>query len=253
MKILINAGISILLLGSLIATAAVLTRPQTNTKKIRVEKTGLSDQKFLAKLDRVAERMLSKRNQFFFTGTMLLPDPGPEEDRGKKVVFLFCSNGNSYYYKIGDMIFINDSGHITQIDTKAKKIFIHSQTENYTPEIFDVSKIRSAISSGEYQISGSEDGAKETVTLLNENHATCKEYSITYDSASFDVLRFYTRLTDISRPEEDGHGKILEINVSSWRNSEQIEAFLPPLLEKIKQGDYSMIDRAAGTFQVVNL
>jgi len=250
MKIWIKFAAPIIILSCALAATAVLKQGSSPEKKNLVPAATLSQEAILGKLEKVSGKMRGKNGQFYFSGRMVMIDAIEGQSN---VPFIFCSDGSSYYYCIGQTIFLNIDGAFVQVDRKAKKVFVSQVSEGYRPDLMDVSNIRKAIESKEYAFSAWEQGSRETIKLLNEDHLNCKEYTITYDTVGYNITRFYSRFADQDALPGDKNDKIIDITISEWKEVKAIQPFLSGIKKSYKEGNLSVIDKDIAHFQVINL
>lgn len=131
------------------------------------------------------------------------------------------------YYKLGSTETINSGGQYISIDHQAKTIVLSEQKQLTESSIgLPVKDIRSALKAEQYKLSGKQIGHTQTMTLLNEHHISCKEYTLSYDTDTWQIIHIYARLTNFEYPLRKDKEKILDVAISRWDEQANVSQYL---------------------------
>lgn len=86
--------------------------------------------------------------------------------------------------------------------------------------------MRSALKSEQYQLSGEQKANIQTITLLNEHHISCKEYTLSYDIRNWRITHIHARLSNFEYPLRKDKEKILDVAISRWDTEANISQYL---------------------------
>ena len=85
---------------------------------------------------------------------------------------------------------------------------------NNSFSLFDASQLKQILQTEEYDLASVNNGDLQKISLRNDHHITCKEYTITVDTATKKLVKVYYRLTNIHEPANVNKEKVIEIKVS---------------------------------------
>jgi hypothetical protein len=130
--------------------------------------------------------------------------------------YIIQKSAKSLYMRAGSMESLNTPAGCVNVNHDTKDIFLSPAREVVLPEIFSAKQLKNMLENEKYQFSKttSEDTVK--YTLLNENHAVCKEYSVVVRLASKKILEVYTRYADPVEPEDLSKQKEIIIYISDY-------------------------------------
>jgi hypothetical protein len=143
-----------------------------------------------------------------------LDDPNDTTNTVHHLNFEFCRIGDDYYYRLGNTEMIRQDSLNLFVTDDQRKVVISSRPIDMKPLVQDFSLIVKTLQSDGYVLTSTRKGAGQTLSLINEHHLSCKELSVTLDTASGKLERIYSRLTDIGSPMDKGKERTLDVQIS---------------------------------------
>ncbi|MGZ3890283.1 MAG: hypothetical protein ACXVI9_07245, partial [Mucilaginibacter sp.] len=189
------------------------------------------DSKLLDQFESICKKYdsLSKGN-YTMAGILNMTDGADTADRINHIAFAFCKAGQDFYYKMGHTEVVNEQGIYLFVDHDARKIIIgpHRGVQYGEPGIKPFASLGAGLRSEEYHLTGTRSGALQTISLINERHITCKQYSLTLDTASNQIKSIYARLTNFNEPLRKDKEKIIEVSLSEYDGKARLDRYLTP-------------------------
>lgn len=221
-----------LLVFSLVGISWYTWAWQTQVKQ-PLSKAALKDSVFQARYDahylrnftRLFKHYDTLKTNYTIAGRISVIDLADTTEKMDRVPFLFCKNGNAFYYKIGTTETINAEGVYLYIDHSAKNIILSVQ-KGITMSTFPMADMAKTLRAEEFEMAGKSSGSLETVTLNNPHHISCKEYVMTYDTTTWELRRMHAKLTNSQQPLTKGNEKLVEINFSQWNDASRLDRYL---------------------------
>lgn len=228
-------GVTALLMAVSLVTWALQQRylkftPVTVKKAVKAPpKVFVYDEALLAKFQQITARYDSLgRNDYVMAGIINMVDKADTAGKLNNVSFLVCKQGSGFYYKLGRTETINADGLCLFIDHAARKIILSPQQAiNYEqggPKMF--TDIAANLKAEEYNMSSVRNGADQTITFINETHISCKQYSMTFDTARRELRRMYLRFTNFQEPSRKDKEKVLDIRLSEFDGKADLKKYL---------------------------
>ncbi len=185
------------------------------------------DPALLKKLQDVCNNMDVSRNECFIRGVINSINEADSTDVITGLNYLYSKRGSDFYYKLGDTETINAKGLYLYIDHANKTIML-SQQKNVTEGVgmVDMKKLLEGVEFEEYDVISRAEGDNEIISLINEEHVSCKEYSVTIDVQSQQVKRVFARLSNTIEPERTDNEKLLDIYLTELSTESSIEKYL---------------------------
>ncbi len=185
------------------------------------------DKVLLAKFQQLCKKMSEIKDSYTVAGTMNIIDHANPRDKMENVKFLFCKKGDQYYYLLGTTATINEDGIYLYIDNETKKILLSQQKKVvYDPGFKQFANLGANIKSENYRLVSKVTGDMETLSLINEHHISCKQYSISLKKNSMTIKRLYMRLTNFYEPLKTDNEKVVDVSISEWDDAADISKYL---------------------------
>jgi len=192
-------------------------------------KTTVPDKELLAKFRQVCHQLDDFRGNYTMSGVVIINDQSSPGKKIDKADFVFCKDGDEFYYKMGKMITINEQGLYLSIDMAAKTIMVSPQKQvNYDTRLKQFADVGNTIQSENYEMKNAVTGNEQTISLINEHHITCKQYSITFDKRTLRIRRLYARLTNLQNPSSADNDEIVDVSINRWDHTADLTEFLMP-------------------------
>ncbi len=170
------------------------------------------------------------------------------------LVFLFCKQGNDFYYRSGKTETINANGLYLYIDHQVKTIMLAEQK----PIVFEnglssMTSLAANLKSEDYKLSSNAHGVNQTINLINEHHISCKQYSVSFDTLNMQINRIYARLTNLNEPLRKDNEKIVDVRITEWNNIADLKKYrLGTSVVKKQNNEWKAID-AFADYQLIKM
>jgi hypothetical protein len=188
--------------------------------------TSQPDKAILEKFDKVWKHMPDVKKNYTMAGTINVNDKAMPANDIKTISFLFCKQADDFYYKLGTTISINRDGAYLNIDNESKRIMVSEKKQViYDNGLKDLTEMSEKIKGEHYTLTDKTEGSQETIAFLNEKHATCKYYEITFDKKTFAIRRLFMRLTNAHDPLRTDNEKIMDVHISRWERAADISNY----------------------------
>ena len=184
------------------------------------------DKAVLAQFQALCHKYDSVGSHYTVAGSLSVRDLTDTTGTLKDVPFLCCKNGGELYYRLGRTETINGGGLYIFIDHQAKTILLSKQKDvitNANDQI--IPDFGKQLASEDYALSRKAFGGKQTFSLINEHHVSCKEYSLTADSATGKITRIRTRLSNAQEPLRKDNEKLIDVEFSRWDGAGELKSY----------------------------
>jgi hypothetical protein len=217
----------LLMLSALTSTA--WARPLKSPGRPDTAALKAPDKALVARFAAVCRNLADVPKNYTVAGNMTISNKAHPADNMKQVPFLFCKLGSSFYYQLGTTVTVNEQGLYLFIDRRAKSIILSQQK----PVAYDTgwkqfADLGASIRDEHYQASDHRNGENETITLVNEQHVSCKQYAVTFNRHTMRILRLFLRLSNIDDPLNRDKEKTIEVTFLRWSNAADISKYLSP-------------------------
>jgi len=185
------------------------------------------DKALLDKFNLLCKKMADVQGDYTLGGVINIVDKANPADKMDHVEFLFCKKGDEFYYKLGETLSLNEQGSYIYIDKPSKRVLLSSQKQvAYDPGFRQFADMTATIKSENYHLVSTINGNEQTISLINEHHISCKQYSLTFDKRSMMIKRLYMRLTDFAEPTRKDKEKIVDVSISRWDRTADLGMYL---------------------------
>ncbi|WP_183574645.1 hypothetical protein HDF18_01225 [Mucilaginibacter sp. X5P1] len=197
------------------------------------------DKAVLEKFEQVCKKMNDVKGNYTLGGVINIIDRANPADAMDHVGFLFCKQGDEFYYQLGKTITLNEQGVYLYIDNQSRRVMVSPQKKvQYDAGIKQFADMGANIQSEHYKMTSKINGDEQTISLVNERHISCKQYTITFDRQSLKVKYLYMRLTNLNDPLNKANEKIVTVNISKWSNTADVSQYLSKndVIKNVKGG-----------------
>ena len=218
------------LLPVLVAFIPALARCAGNTKINRgadsVQRAPMPDKTLLAKFELLCKKMNNVGDNYTLAGEININDKTDPAGKMNHVGFLFCKQGDEFYYRLGNTVTMNEGGVYLFIDNHTKRIMISGKKQVvYDGGLKQLANLGANIQSENYRMISKTTGDEQTISLINEHHISCKQYSLTFNKHSMQIKRLYMRLSNFNDPLRTDNEKIVDVAISRWDASADISKY----------------------------
>ena len=159
-------------------------------------------------------RRLDTVRQLHVSGTVQTIDLAADS-KNVQFTYEYARKGDVAYYRVAESETVALPDVLIAIDHAVKKIFV-SAPRAIAP-VFSISSTQLAKLLGEegYAITRTVTNNRTQIALLRENHITCKEFRISYDSSGF-IRETFMRMTDLNDPANKDMDKRIIVRANDW-------------------------------------
>jgi hypothetical protein len=176
--------------------------------------------------EKICDKMKQAKGDYTIGGLINLTDPVHPEQSIKNAPFLFCKQGDQFYYRLGTTETINGRELYLYIDHQTKNIMLSPRKEvMYDPSPVKPIDLGEAIRSEHYSLGSAVNGPLETLTLLNERHISCKQYSVTFNREGLNITRLFMRLTYLREPMRRDKETTVDVRITRWEQTADISKY----------------------------
>lgn len=226
---------AILLLGTLVAVgmqfkpfkpAKTVERNKGNTKADTVSnKLPIYDGALLKTFRTVIGQFSAAKKIYTLAGTITLINKADTAGNMSNVEFVICKSGDDFYYKQGAAESLNKDSLFLDINPAAKKVFLSAKRELSPTGIIDSAKLTQALQNENYTLKSDTNNHYQTISLINEDHPSCKQYTITFDILTKRAVRMQVRLADQQNPSDKNKERTVDIKISKFVDSADIDMY----------------------------
>lgn len=185
------------------------------------------DKAVLEKFEQVCKKMNDVKGNYTLGGVINIIDRANPAGAMDHVNFLFCKQGDEFYYQLGKIITLNGQGVYLYIDNQSKRVMLSPQKKvQYDAGMKQFADMGANIQSEHYKITSAINGDEQTISLVNERHISCKQHTITFNRHSLKVKYLYMRLTNLNDPLNKANEKVITVKINEWDNTADISRYL---------------------------
>jgi hypothetical protein len=212
------AVLIVLATGGVIWVAVAIEHRHTSRvilpkKQIIKEPEITYDSVLLRKFTSTIRSLDFNRRNCAYAGMINLDDPNDTTNTVHHLNFRFCRVAGDYYYRLGNTEMIHKGKLDLYVENDQRKVVISSRPIEIQAPVQDFNLMVKTLRSESYALTGSVKGGKQKLSLINEHHFSCKELSVTLDTASGQLERIYSRMTDIGSPMDKGKERTLDVQL----------------------------------------
>ncbi|MBW8682703.1 hypothetical protein [Chitinophaga rhizophila] len=134
---------------------------------------------------------------------------------GLQSAFSYTRQGNQAYYQFNRQEIISLTDAYIVIAHDVKKIFLSRPKEVMKPIRVPVKAEVDFLSHESYSVSRETVGRLTTISLNNPSHASCRAYSVSFDSLNI-IRSSVMRMTNPQAMTDPSRDKILKVTISNW-------------------------------------
>jgi hypothetical protein len=212
------------------------------------------DKALLSKFKMLIRKIGDVEGNYTLAGVINIVDHANPKERMDNVKFLFCKHGDEFYYRLGTIATINEKGVYIYIDYQTKRIIV-SDEKSVTREagLKAFGDLGMNIKSENYRLESKIRGNEQTISLINEHHISCKQYTISFDKRTMAIKRLYMRLSDFNEPLRTDNEKVVDVSIAEWDGNADLTKY-PSKGDIVKNvnGGWKAVD-AFKNYQIVKM
>lgn len=198
-------------------------------------------------------REMDSHDKIAISGTLFMQDKADSLSKPQTLPLILCREGKELYYKLGNTEMLSSNEYYVFTDHDAKKVMFSETAQLITSNVIDTRRMKEALLSEEYELKSKSQGLNTTISLINENHITCKEYSITFDTATLSAKKFYMRFSNANDPLGKDNEKIIELTVIQREDSPDISKYLNERIPLSGDGTDLKLKKEYADYELIKL
>lgn len=184
------------------------------------------EQSLLKKFEILCKTIGDVRGNYTMAGVINITDHANAASAMEHMLFVLCKQGDEFYYRLGTTATINEQGLYLFIDYKTKSILISKKKQvMFDTGLKNFADLGIKIQSENYKLVDKVIGEDETISLINEHHISCKQYSLTFNKQSMRIKRLFMRLSNFDYPLKTDNEKVVEVSISQWIKSADLSKY----------------------------
>jgi hypothetical protein len=189
------------------------------------------DPALLRKFEKLAGEFDFNKTLCTYAGVINIEDGKDSTNSVRGLEFLFSKVNKDFYYRLGKTETIHQNGLNVFIQHEQDKVVLSNPNVVMKSPVNNVQLLQKNLRSEGYELHTSVSGNNRTLSLINDTHITCKEFSVSYDTVSDKLVRIYTRLSDFGDPLNKKKDRVIEINISTLQDKASLGRY--PLLNDV--------------------
>lgn len=169
----------------------------------------------------------STNTSYYLDGSLTAVDRIDSANALMAVPYTVFKNGKQFYLKVGQTETINTNQQYLFIDHAAKKMLSgHARTVIQSPGM-PMNELFEFIASEGFTFSKTTSSNRySTISVLNPNHISYKEFTVQYDSVSRQVKKFFIRQAEVTDPMNADKEKWITLVVKEWNDDPEASKYL---------------------------
>jgi hypothetical protein len=176
---------------------------------------GKADPALIRELADISRHLDSVR-RFYVEGKIIANDPSDSINQ-LNADFTYATKDDRIYSKLGDQEMLYCPEFSLTVNHSIKKIFLAPPSNMAMPYRLPWDTMMRMINDEGYHVSSSSHNSIATIRLVRENHASCKEYAVSYDTATHLIQHVFLRLTNLADPFNKKSDRKIHMNFSRWQ------------------------------------
>jgi len=188
------------------------------------------DTVLVKRFNNVCKWLDTERQECLIQGAITVTDHADSMSTSGKIDYLFSKKGNQFYYRSGTNELVSSKAQLLNIDHLSKRVFVSANPgENVnTGSLFKSGNIKQLIEGFKkegYQLNRQIKGSKETLSLVNSNNISCRQYSVTFDTLDLKPLQVMVSIPNLEYFTNKNKDKIMLIRLLQLSDESQIESY----------------------------
>ena len=166
---------------------------------------------------------------YYLDGVLTAVDKTDSANAMVNVPYTICKKGQEFYSRIGQSETVNTSQHYLFIDHAVKKMLTgHARKVVQAPGM-PINELYKFIAGEGYVFSKTiSNNRYATISVLNPNHISYKEFTVQYDIVSKQVKKFFIRQAEVTDPMNADKEKWITLVIKEY-NDDPAPAKFPDL------------------------
>lgn len=161
-------------------------------------------------------RHLDSVHTFYMEGKISATDPGDSLNK-MNADFTYAIKDKKVYSKLGEQEVLYCPEFSLTVNHSVKKVFLAPPVEGGMPYRLPWDTMMRMINDEGYDVIKTSSNDIATIKLVRENHASCKEYAISFDTATHLIQHVFIRLTNLSDPFSKKSDRRIHVSFNRWQ------------------------------------
>lgn len=172
------------------------------------------DPVLLSKMISMARSLDFNQPKCTYAGIVDMEDKNDTTNNSRNLGFLFCRSGDHYYYRLGSNEVIHQGSLNILIQNEQHKVVLSRQAISVSPPVVDLALMGKNLQSEGYTLTARFTGRHQTLSIINEEHLSIKEISVSLDTISKKLERIYIRQSDFGSPQDKHLDRITDVRIT---------------------------------------
>lgn len=226
-KIYLLLSVSILTIVVAIAVANTSSLKKWWTKQPESEDSAAGNQKpdpvqvaMMNELMAWLKPFDSSNTSYYLNGLLTAVDRTDSANAMINVPYTVCRNGQQFYLRIAQTETMNTDQQYLFVDHPAKRMLIGNSRKLVQSPAMPLNELYDFIASEGFAFSKTTGSNRNTtITVLNPNHISYKEFSVQYDSAARQVKKIFIRQAEVTDPMNAHKEKWITLVLNDWNDN----------------------------------
>lgn len=246
--ILIISGTCVIAWSKLAAEASVETKAKTDSLK-----TPKLDTQILAKFAKACQQFDPNQKEFLLIGILNVVDGADSSQKINNATYVLSKEGEDFYFKLGETETINANGLYLFLDHEQKKIMLANQKPLLAGiGMPDANKLLKNLNGEMYELTDQQVGDAEKISLINEYHMSCKEFTLLLNKENQQLQTILIRLSHNEYPEDKKKDKKIELKIAQLGNNSNLRNYVDKKVVK-KEGEEWVLAAAYQDYELIIL
>lgn len=199
------------------------------------------DPLIMDKFAKACQQFDPNQKEFLLIGQIMIEDGADSSLTMHSAPYIFSKKGDEFYYKLGQTEVINANGLYLFLENDQKKIIISEQKPIETNLAMpDANKLLKNLKGEMYTLINRDIDDKEVISLINEYHLSCKEFTISINKDNLQLQSILIRLSNPDYPEDDKKDKKLELKIQKISTKSNIGDYVEKQVVKKVHGNWAL-------------
>lgn len=182
----------------------------------------------LARMIKTARSLDFNQPDCTYRGMIDMTDENDTANSSHQLPFLFCRSGGRYYYLLGNNEVIHQDSLNIFIQNEQHKVVLSSQAIRINPPVIDLAAMGKSLQSEGYTLTSRLKGSHQTLSIINEEHLSIKEVTVSLDTVSKKLERIYIRQTDFGSPQDKHLDRVTDVRITEIQDRAVINQYPGP-------------------------
>ena len=213
---------------------------QTNQVDKGKDKYDPAQAALLSELSMLLSRFDSSNHSYLLEGSFTAIDRRDSANAMNHLPYMFWLEGGAFYCRLGKTETINNKQAFLYIDHEVKKMLIQAPKIIVQPPGLPFKELYKMIRQEGFNLTKTTELGLAVISVKNENHLSCKELSISYDTLIRSIRRIFMRVPDIMDHLNPDKETWITLVIKNWDDKPDPKSFIKSsqFIGKDEQGQW---------------